>query len=165
MVPTASSPMSIDVASLVPHKPVPKPPDYAAIHFQNVVVKGQLERMAATKRAIEAAEAQAKRQQALIAPPSKPTTTPMPPPASSGTAVWDQLARCESGANWSINTGNGFFGGIQFDYQTWLSNGGGEFASRADLATREQQIIIAERVRTNRGFSPWPACARSLGLI
>lgn len=82
-----------------------------------------------------------------------------------GATVWDKLARCESGGNWSINTGNGFFGGIQFDYGTWLSNGGGAFAPRADLATRDQQIQVAEHVRASRGFYPWPACARGLGLI
>lgn len=97
---------------------------------------------------------------AIPAPPS-PKTIAAPPVSS----VWDQLAQCESNGRWNINTGNGFYGGIQFDYSTWLSNGGGEFAPRADLASREQQIAVAERVRSRRGFYPWPACARRLRLI
>lgn len=80
-------------------------------------------------------------------------------------SVWDQLARCEAGGNWAINTGNGYYGGLQFNSGTWLGNGGGEFAPRADLASREQQINIAERVRAARGFSPWPACSAKLGLL
>ena len=79
-------------------------------------------------------------------------------------SVWDELAACESGGNWAINTGNGFYGGLQFDYNTWLSNGGGAYAERADLATRDQQIAIATQVQAARGWSPWPACAAKLGL-
>ena len=85
--------------------------------------------------------------------------------ASSSGSVWDRLASCESGGNWAINTGNGFYGGVQFDYGTWLGNGGGSFAQRADLATRDQQIQIASKVQAARGWSPWPACSRKLGLL
>lgn len=88
-----------------------------------------------------------------------------PPAVFSGDgSVWDQLATCESGGNWAINTGNGYYGGLQFSSGTWLGNGGGEFAPRADLASREQQITIAERLRAGRGYSPWPACSAKLGL-
>ncbi len=83
--------------------------------------------------------------------------------ASDGSA-WDQLAACESGGNWAINTGNGFYGGVQFDYGTWLGNGGGAYAERADLASRDQQIEIASRVQAARGWGPWPACSSKLGL-
>ncbi len=83
---------------------------------------------------------------------------------SGDASVWDRLAKCESGGNWAINTGNGYYGGLQFNAGTWLSNGGGEFAPRADLATREQQIAIAERLRAARGFAPWPGCSAKLGL-
>lgn len=86
-------------------------------------------------------------------------------PAVSDGSVWDRLARCESGGNWAINTGNGYYGGVQFDRGTWLSNGGGAYAPRADLATREQQIEIASVLQSRRGWSPWPACARKLGLL
>jgi len=70
---------------------------------------------------------------------------------------WDGIAHCESTNNWSINTGNGYYGGLQFDYGTWLGAGGGQYASRADLATKYEQIAIAERVYASRGLSPW-AC-------
>jgi uncharacterized protein YabE (DUF348 family) len=75
---------------------------------------------------------------------------------------WDALAQCESGGNWHINTGNGFYGGVQFDYGTWLSNGGGQYAPRADLATREEQIAIATKLYNARGSSPWPVCGAYL---
>lgn len=80
-------------------------------------------------------------------------------------SVWDRLARCESGGNWAINTGNGYYGGLQFNAGTWLSNGGGQYAPYAHLATREQQIDIASRLHAARGFKPWPSCARKLGLL
>ena len=86
-------------------------------------------------------------------------------PASAQETVWDRVAQCESGGNWSINTGNGYYGGLQFSYGTWLAYGGGAYAPTANLATREQQIAIATKVRDARGgYGDWPACARSLGL-
>jgi LysM repeat protein len=84
-------------------------------------------------------------------------------PVGDGSA-WDQLAACESGGNWAINTGNGYYGGLQFTAGTWLSNGGGAYAPTANLATREQQIDIASRVQAGRGWAPWPACSARLGL-
>ena len=86
------------------------------------------------------------------------------PAGAATTATWDRLARCESGGNWHINTGNGYYGGLQFSYGTWLSNGGGKYASRADKATKREQIAVAERLLRNRGWAPWPACSRKLGL-
>jgi LysM repeat protein len=91
-------------------------------------------------------------------------TSSAPAPAIAGGSVWDSLAQCESGGNWSINTGNGFYGGVQFDAGTWLSNGGGAYAPTANLASREQQIAIASKVQAARGWSPWPACSARLGL-
>ena len=70
-------------------------------------------------------------------------------------AMWDRIAKCESGGNWHINTGNGYYGGLQFAYSTWLSNGGADFAQRADLASREQQITVANRLYAARGLQPW----------
>jgi len=75
---------------------------------------------------------------------------------------WDGIAQCESTQNWSINTGNGYYGGLQFDYGTWQGAGGGTYASRADLATKYEQITIAERVYAGRGLSPW-ACGYAAG--
>ncbi|EUA17718.1 transglycosylase-like domain protein [Mycobacterium kansasii 662] len=75
---------------------------------------------------------------------------------------WDQVARCESGGNWAINTGNGYYGGVQFTPGTWASHGGGEFAPSAQLATREQQIAVAERVLATQGRGAWPVCGHGL---
>lgn len=77
---------------------------------------------------------------------------------------WDRLAQCESGGDWSANTGNGYYGGLQFHAQTWTGFGGQEYAARADLATREQQIAVAERVLASQGWGAWPACSAKLGL-
>ena len=98
---------------------------------------------------------------------------PTPPPVAvapprvvtyDGDTVWDDLAQCESGGNWAINTGNGYYGGLQFSYGTWQGYGGGEFAEYAHEATREEQMIVAERLHAARGFQPWPACRVKLGL-
>jgi hypothetical protein len=80
-------------------------------------------------------------------------------PASSGSSGinWDGIASCESTNNWSTNTGNGYYGGLQFDLGTWASGGGDAYASRPDLATREQQIAVADNVAGSRGTQPW-AC-------
>jgi hypothetical protein len=78
--------------------------------------------------------------------------------------TWDRLAGCESGGNWHINTGNGYYGGLQFNAGTWTNYGGGRFAPRADLATREEQIAIAEKVLHGQGWGAWPACSSRLGL-
>ncbi|GAB3938912.1 resuscitation-promoting factor Rpf1 domain-containing protein [Corynebacterium tapiri] len=77
---------------------------------------------------------------------------------------WDRLAQCESGGNWAINTGNGFQGGLQFTQSTWQGYGGGEFAPSAHLATREEQIVVAERTLAAQGWGAWPACSAKLGL-
>jgi resuscitation-promoting factor RpfB len=91
---------------------------------------------------------------------------PEPAPAvnyASGSTVWDQLAQCESGGNWAINTGNGYYGGLQFSLSTWQSYGGSGLPSEN---SRETQIMIAERVRAadGGGYSSWPACSQALGL-
>jgi len=87
--------------------------------------------------------------------------TEVPPVSSGGT--WDSLAKCEAGGNWAINTGNGFYGGVQFDQNTWERNGGLRYASRADLATREEQIAIAEVTRARQGWGAWPVCSGRIG--
>ncbi len=84
------------------------------------------------------------------------------PPVNNG-LIWDALARCESGNNWAINTGNGFFGGVQFDQNTWERQGGLRYAPRADLATREEQIAIAEITRARQGWGAWPVCSGRAG--
>jgi uncharacterized protein YabE (DUF348 family)/transposase len=83
------------------------------------------------------------------------------PPVING-AAWDALAACESSGNWAINTGNGFYGGAQFDQNTWERSGGLRYAPRADLATREEQIAIAEVTRARQGRGAWPVCGAKL---
>ena len=75
---------------------------------------------------------------------------------------WDRVAACESGGNWGINTGNGYHGGLQFSQGTWSAHGGGEYASSANQATREQQIAVAERVLATQGRGAWPVCGHGL---
>ncbi|KQY33399.1 MULTISPECIES: transglycosylase family protein [Nocardia] len=77
---------------------------------------------------------------------------------------WDRLAQCEAGGNWGINTGNGFQGGLQFSPSTWTAHGGGEYAASANQATREQQIVVAEKVLASQGWGAWPSCSSQLGL-
>ncbi|MBO0829993.1 MAG: LysM peptidoglycan-binding domain-containing protein [Streptosporangiales bacterium] len=86
-------------------------------------------------------------------------------PAHAATSsTWDRLAQCESGGNWSINTGNGFYGGLQFTSSTWQAYGGTRYATRADRASRSAQIAVAERVLAGQGWGAWPACSAKLGL-
>jgi len=81
--------------------------------------------------------------------------------ATTSTSTWDALAQCESGGNWSINTGNGYSGGLQFSPTTWAAYGG--TGSAAD-ASREQQIAVAEQVQASQGWGAWPSCSAQLGL-
>ncbi|MGY1747612.1 transglycosylase family protein [Blastococcus sp. SYSU D00695] len=100
-------------------------------------------------------------------PPAPRPSAPQPPapapvPAGGAGHDWDAVARCESGGNWSINTGNGYYGGLQFNQRTWDGAGGRAYAARADLASREQQIAVAEVVLSRQGAGAWPTCGRLL---
>lgn len=116
----------------------------------------------------------------VIAPPAPtPVSTPAPTPKSvksipvepkpvvvpvDHNTVWDRLAQCESSGNWADTAGQ-FEGGVQFLNSTWLAYGGAQFAQHAYDATREEQIIVAERQLAGRpDWSAWPACSRKLGL-
>lgn len=77
-------------------------------------------------------------------------------PAISSEVNWDAIAQCESGGNWSINTGNGYYGGLQFSHSTWIAYGGGRYAENAHLTSRENQIAIASTM----SLSHWPHCGR-----
>ncbi|MGW1051254.1 transglycosylase family protein [Streptomyces sp. NPDC002521] len=79
-------------------------------------------------------------------------------------ATWNKVAACESSGNWSINTGNGYYGGLQFTQSTWEAYGGTRYAPRADLATRDQQIAVAEQVLGGQGPGAWPVCSVRAGL-
>jgi uncharacterized protein YabE (DUF348 family) len=91
----------------------------------------------------------------------RPVATPS---YSPGNSVWDQIAQCESGGNWATNTGNGYYGGLQFSAGTWTAYGGGAYAPTANLASREEQIAIAEKVQAAQGWGAWPACTAAMGL-
>ncbi|MFF7790092.1 transglycosylase family protein [Streptomyces sp. NPDC007991] len=83
--------------------------------------------------------------------------------ASAATASeWDAVAQCESGGNWSINTGNGYYGGLQFSASTWAAYGGTQYASTADQASKDQQIQVAEKVLASQGKGAWPVCGKGL---
>ncbi|MEV4708837.1 transglycosylase family protein [Actinoplanes sp. NPDC049316] len=88
-------------------------------------------------------------------------------PASAAQAKssvnWDAVAQCESGGNWSINTGNGYYGGLQFSRSTWKAYGGTKYASTANKASRSQQIRIAEKVLDGQGIGAWPVCGKKAG--
>lgn len=87
--------------------------------------------------------------------------------ASAGAAstdVWEKVAACESTGNWHINTGNGYYGGLQFTRSTWAAYGGTAYAARADLATKDQQIAVAEKVLDGQGPGAWPTCSVRAGL-
>jgi hypothetical protein len=86
------------------------------------------------------------------------------PAEAATTTVWDRVAKCESGGNWKINTGNGFYGGMQFAAGTWKAYGGETYASQAHLATKAEQIAIARRVLAGQGAGAWPTCGRRAGL-
>jgi hypothetical protein len=99
----------------------------------------------------------------VVTEPPQTTTTSTTQPVVSEGSRWDQLAQCESGGNWSINTGNGFTGGVQFLQSTWLAMGGGEFAPDAYLASKAEQIIVAERLVAVSGWGAWPGCTSKFG--
>jgi len=104
---------------------------------------------------------------APAAPPARSARPAPPAPSDPGSpavpagSVWDRLAQCESGGNWSINTGNGYYGGLQFNLGTWRAYGGTGYPHEN---SRETQIAVATRLHAERGFNPWPACSDKLGL-
>ncbi len=78
--------------------------------------------------------------------------------------TWDRLANCESGGHWHINSGNGFYGGLQFSSSTWAGYGGHRYARQASGASRVQQVRIAEKVKRAQGWGAWPVCSRKIGV-
>jgi hypothetical protein len=87
-----------------------------------------------------------------------------PTASAAPDSAWDKLAECESGSRWDINTGNGYHGGLQFSPRTWSAFGGKEFAPVAYQASREEQIVVAERVLAEQGWNAWPSCSRKTGV-
>jgi LysM repeat protein len=89
-------------------------------------------------------------------------TAPTATAAPNG-GVWDRIAQCESGGNWQINTGNGYYGGLQFSAGTWRAYGGGAYAPTADKASKSQQIAVATKVQRAQGWGAWPSCSAKAG--
>ncbi|HET8991801.1 MAG TPA: transglycosylase family protein [Candidatus Saccharimonadales bacterium] len=101
---------------------------------------------------------------APVQPAPQPVAQPVPQPAvsqSSDTSVWTEIAQCESGGDWSIDTGNGFYGGLQFTLSSWEAVGGTGLPSQASEAT---QIALAERLQAIQGWGAWPVCSAKVGL-
>ncbi|MEU6376143.1 transglycosylase family protein [Streptomyces sp. NPDC046909] len=98
---------------------------------------------------------------ALLAPLGLLAATGNAAAADSG--VWDRIAQCESGGNWHINTGNGYYGGLQFSASTWRAYGGTAYAATADRASRSQQIAVATKVQHAQGWGAWPTCSARAG--
>lgn len=102
---------------------------------------------------------------AAVATPLTAASGPAAAEPAGSAGVWDLLAECESGGRWHLNTGNGYYGGLQFSRATWAARGGERYAYYPHRASKAEQIAIAVRLRDARGgYGAWPACARSLGL-
>jgi resuscitation-promoting factor RpfA len=98
----------------------------------------------------------------LLRPDTDAATRSEQRPALHAAHDWSGVAECESDADWSIDTGNGFYGGLQFTETSWLAEGGAEFASRPALASAPEQIAVAERLLADQGPQAWPYCSRYL---
>ena len=101
---------------------------------------------------------------AIAASATSVTAVSLSPPAQAVGTVWDRVAACESGGNWAINTGNGYYGGLQFSASTWRAFGGAVYAPTANRASKAIQIAIAQRVLASQGPGAWPVCGRRAGL-
>ncbi|MET8677491.1 transglycosylase family protein [Streptomyces sp. NPDC004647] len=93
------------------------------------------------------------------AEPSAVRSAAAAPAGAEDRALWDRLAHCESSGRWRANTGNGYYGGLQFSQSTWEAFGGLAYARRADLATRKEQITVARAVQRTQGWQAWPVCS------
>lgn len=115
-------------------------------------------------QAVQAAAAAAGQSQAIVSTPTvaaKPSRTVTSAPAVADGTVWDRIAACESGGNWSINTGNGFYGGLQFTLGSWAAVGG---TGNPANASREEQIARAEMLQARQGWGAWPVCSVKAGV-
>ncbi|MGV9348970.1 transglycosylase family protein [Streptomyces spiralis] len=126
---------------------------YAASHVSPADTKRDGARRARTTAALAGA--------ALLAPLGLLAASGEARAADGG--VWDRIAQCESGGNWHINTGNGYYGGLQFAAGTWRAYGGTAYAPTADQASRAQQIAVATRVQQAQGWGAWPVCSARAG--
>ncbi len=86
------------------------------------------------------------------------------PAHAASTTIWNRIAQCESGGRWHINTGNGYYGGLQISRSTWAGYGGRRYAPLPNRATKREQIRVAERIRHGQGWGAWPVCSRRAGV-
>lgn len=134
----------------------PGKPGLARVKYREVIINGKVRQKIKLESHILK-----KPEPAIEVRGSKPgTQVPHIPMGSK----WDRLAACESTNNWAINTGNGYYGGVQFDLTTWIRWGGLTFAPRPDLASRDEQIFVAERTLAAQGWGAWPVCSVRQGL-
>jgi LysM repeat protein len=174
-VPASYTVHQSDTLSAIAARTYGTPADWPAVWWvnrrqvsnPNLVIVGQRLRLPASGHvtAAMARAAKAAIPAPLVAAPAEvtqsdpPAAAPVAAPASSSAGIdWSAIAACESSGNWSINTGNGFYGGLQFTEQTWLGYGGGQYAPSANLASESQQIAVAERVLAGQGIGAWPVC-------
>jgi hypothetical protein len=101
---------------------------------------------------------------ALAAATITPVVALDAPADAASERTWNRLAYCESGGRWHVNTGNGYYGGLQISRSTWKGYGGGKFARYPHRATKSQQIKIAERIQNGQGWGAWPTCSSRIGL-
>ncbi len=86
------------------------------------------------------------------------------PAEAASMRTWSRLAHCESGGRWHVNTGNGYYGGLQISPGTWRGYGGKRYASNAHRASKKAQVRIAKRIRNRQGWGAWPSCSRRIGV-
>ena len=129
----------------------------ASGHVSAAVARAAAAAMGASATVSSAPVSSAPASSAVSAAPASAQTA-APAAASSAGGNWAAIAACESGGNWSANTGNGFYGGLQFTQQTWLAYGGGQYASSANNASEADQIAVAQRVVAGQGIGAWPVC-------
>lgn len=165
-------PLEVTTATAEPEaQVVAAPPDLAAVHGHSIGFHAdQLKEARAVELLRVAAELDAQAAAERAERTARAAAAPSLPPAQrdysntggdpADPATWDQLAACESGGNWAANTGNGYYGGIQFSLSTWQSNGGTGYPHEASKAT---QIEVGRRLQATSGWGPWPACTRKLG--
>ncbi|MFI8366656.1 transglycosylase family protein [Streptomyces sp. NPDC085466] len=140
---------------------VPGPPDVAGTAAESGLAAAA-DALAAAAAAVEAAKGGAT---GAVPPPPSPGPAGVPAyPCAEDQWPWGCVAECESGGRWDVNTGNGYYGGLQFWQPTWIDYGGLKYARRADLATRQQQITVAEDVLRVQGWGAWPVCSKRYGL-
>jgi resuscitation-promoting factor RpfA len=96
---------------------------------------------------------------ALTAATITPVVATAPSADAASARTWNRIAQCESGGRWHINTGNGYYGGLQISRSTWNGYGGRKFASYPHHATKREQIRVAERIQNGQGWGAWPSCA------